>query len=192
MFTVFNGGKALGSKVRFSRFYIVMNIRVQDVDVDANVIYYKIAAAVKKAITSHKLGESGFKANLSGSYYNALDSVNDSFKMLEDAIASTGLNTPERKLLMIGINADSQSIYQEETNKYEVEGPKTLFDQTMYADWFVKLAQDHPLLCYIEDAFASGDIIGYQKILRRFKDTQVKIGIKEWFGSDIAGIQEFT
>ena len=58
-----------------------------------------------------------------------------------------------------------------------------MFDQTMLADWFVKMAQDHPLLTYIEDPFAEGDILGYQKILRRFKDTQVKIGVKNWFGS---------
>lgn len=192
MFTVFNGGKALGSKVKFSRFYIIMNIKVQDVELDANIVYYKIAAAIKKAITSHKAGEAGFKANASGSYFNALDSVNDSFKMLEDAISSTGLNTNERKVLQIGINADSQSSFIEESSKYDIEGPKNLFDQTMLADWFTKLAQDHPLLTYIEDPFAEGDVLGYQKVIRRFKGTQVKIGVKNWFGSDLAGIQEFT
>ena len=41
----------------------------------------------------------------------------------------------------------------------------------MLADWFVKMAQEHPLLTYIEDAFAEGDILGYQKMMRRFKDT---------------------
>ena len=107
MFTVFNGGKALGSKVKFARFYIIMNLKVGDVTVDANLLYYKIAAAIKKAITSHKLGEAGFKANVSGSYFNALDSVNDTFKLLEDAINSTGVNTNERKYFLIGINADS-------------------------------------------------------------------------------------
>lgn len=192
MFTVFNGGKALGSKVKFSRFYIIMNIKVQDVELDANIVYYKIAAAIKKAITSHKAGEAGFKANASGSYFNALDSVNDSFKMLEDAISSTGLNTNERKVLQIGINADSQTSFIEESSKYDIEGPKNLFDQTMLADWFTKLAQDHPLLTYIEDPFAEGDVLGYQKVIRRFKGTQVKIGVKNWFGSDLAGIQEFT
>lgn len=161
-------------------------------ELDANIVYYKIAAAIKKAITSHKAGEAGFKANASGSYFNALDSVNDSFKMLEDAISSTGLNTNERKVLQIGINADSQSSFIEESSKYDIEGPKNLFDQTMLADWFTKLAQDHPLLTYIEDPFAEGDVLGYQKVIRRFKGTQVKIGVKNWFGSDLAGIQEFT
>ena len=192
MFTVFNGGKALSSKVRFSRFYVIMNLKVQDVSVDANLLYYKLSAAIKKAITSHKLGEAGFKANVSGAYFNALDTVNDSFKLLEDAINSTGVNTNDRKYFTIGINADSQSSFIEDQNRYDIEGPKNLFDQTMLADWFVKLAQDHPLLAYIEDAFADGDILGYQKLIRRFKDTQVKIGVKNWFGSDLESVQEFT
>jgi len=46
----------------------------------------KISAAIKKAISSHKLGEAGFKPNVSGSYFNALENVNESFKIIEDAI----------------------------------------------------------------------------------------------------------
>ena len=107
MFTIFNGGKAMNSKVKFSRFYVIMNLKVQDVSVDANLLYYKLSAAIKKAITGHKLGEAGFKANVSGAYFNALDTINDSFKLLEDAINSTGVNTNERKYFTIGVNADS-------------------------------------------------------------------------------------
>ena len=161
MFTVFNGGKALGSKVKFARFYIIMNLKVQDINTDANLVYYKISAAIKKAITGHKLGENGFRANLSGSYFNALDTVNDSFKFLEDAINSCDVNTNERKVLTIGINAESQSNFIEEHGRYDIEGPKNLYDQTMLADYFVKMAQDHPLLTYIEDPFAEGDVLGY-------------------------------
>ena len=56
----------------------------------------------------------------------------------------------------------------QDQDRYDIEGPKNLFDQTMLADWFVKMAQDHPLLTYIEDAFAEGDVLGYQKMMRRF------------------------
>ena len=28
--------------------------------------------------------------------------------------------------------------------------------------------------------------------MRRFKETQVKIGVKNWFGSDLNAIQEWT
>ena len=36
MFTVFNGGKAMNSKVKFTRFYLILNLKVQDVEIDAN------------------------------------------------------------------------------------------------------------------------------------------------------------
>ena len=91
MFTVLNGGKAAGSKVRFSKFYLIMDVGVTD-KIDALEVYYKISTQIKKAISSHKLGEAGFKANQSGQYYNALDTINDSFKLLEDAIGLTGVN----------------------------------------------------------------------------------------------------
>ena len=106
MFTIFNGGKAIGSKVKFSRFYLIMNVKATDTQ-DALELYYKVAAAVKKAIEGHKLGPNAFKANTTGAYFNALDTVNDTFKLLEDVIATIGINTNERKYLTIGINADS-------------------------------------------------------------------------------------
>ena len=80
----------------------------------------------------------------------------------------------------------------EDQGRYDIEGPKNLFDQTMLADYFVKMAQDHPLLTYIEDPFAEGDVLGYQKILRRFQDTQVKVVVKNWFGSDLETMQDYT
>jgi len=42
MFTVLNGGKAAGSKVRFSKFYLIMDVGVTD-KIDALEVYYKIS-----------------------------------------------------------------------------------------------------------------------------------------------------
>jgi enolase len=43
MFEVLKGGKELGSKVKFSRFYLIINVAVQDADqVDVHEIYFKI------------------------------------------------------------------------------------------------------------------------------------------------------
>ena len=128
MFTVFNGGKALGSRVKFSRFYLILNIKAADRAIDALDLYYKVSAGVKKAIEGHKLGAAGFKANNTGAYFNALESVNDTFKVLEDVITATGVNTAERKYLTIGVNADSQSAYLQDQDRYDIEGPKNLFD----------------------------------------------------------------
>lgn len=41
MFTVFNGGKALGSKVKFSKFYLILDIQPGD-DINAIEAYLKI------------------------------------------------------------------------------------------------------------------------------------------------------
>lgn len=41
MFTVLNGGKALGSKVKFSKFFIIIDVTPND-EVDPMEIYLKI------------------------------------------------------------------------------------------------------------------------------------------------------
>lgn len=47
MFTVFNGGKSTGSKVKFRRFYLIMDLEPKDVEIiDAQLVYYKFSAAV--------------------------------------------------------------------------------------------------------------------------------------------------
>ena len=53
---------------------------------------------------------------------------------------------------------DANSFFIEEQNKYEVEGPKNLFDQQMLVDWIAKIVKDHPLVTYIEDPVADNDI----------------------------------
>jgi hypothetical protein len=42
---------------------------------------------IKKSITSHRLGENGFKPTPAGSWFNAHDNHNETFKLLEDAIS---------------------------------------------------------------------------------------------------------
>ena len=81
---------------------------------------------------------------------------------------------------------DSQSSYMADQERYDIEGPKNLFDSQQLIDWLFKMASDHPLLTYIEDAMASGDIQGYKKLLEKFKgSSKVKIGVKNWFESDL-------
>ena len=62
---------------------------------DAQLIYYKIAAAIKKGVASHKLGEAGFKVTPQGTYWNAHENHNETFKLIEDAIASVGVNVSQ-------------------------------------------------------------------------------------------------
>lgn len=70
------------------------------------------------------MGLAGFKRGVDGSLFNAYDTINESFKLLEDAINSVNVNTDEKKFLKIGINTDAQNWFVDDLNKYEWE-PKT-------------------------------------------------------------------
>ena len=52
IFSLFNGGKAIGSKVKIAKFYLIMNFTLEDLraNKDALAIYYKVAAAIKKGV----------------------------------------------------------------------------------------------------------------------------------------------
>ena len=83
---------------------------------------------MEKSIAATKQGLSGFKRQADGSFFNAFDNVNDSFKFMEDVINQMGINTPESKKLKIGLNTDASSWYLEDLTKYEYDGPKMQFD----------------------------------------------------------------
>ena len=87
MINVLNGGKELGSKVKFSKFYVIFDINPEDSkNVDIHEAYIKLCAAIEKAISSTKGGLAAFKRQADGSFYNAYDNINECFKMLEEAI----------------------------------------------------------------------------------------------------------
>lgn len=45
MFSLFNGGKAAGSKVKFAKFYLIMTYELEDLEAgrDALMIYYRFS-----------------------------------------------------------------------------------------------------------------------------------------------------
>lgn len=179
IFNVLNGGKALSSKVKFSKFYLILDISPED-ELDPIEVYLKVQAQLKKQVQTHKLGENGFKPGVDGAYYNALENVNESFKFIEDAIAAVQVNTDKRKVLKYGINPDIESSFLRDQNKYDIEGPKNLFDTDQVIEWLVKTCNEHPLIEYLEDPIVEGDPAAYQRILKRFREAvpRVKIGIK--------------
>jgi hypothetical protein len=109
MFTLFNGGKALASKVKFRRFYLIMNLKAEDTErIDALQLYYKVHSAIKKSLSTGKAGEAAFKPTPKGDYaFCAHDSHNDTLKVIEDAISQAGCNTEDRKILTIGLQMDA-------------------------------------------------------------------------------------
>lgn len=52
----------------------------------------KFSAALKKAVSSGKVGESAFKPNEEGCYFNAFPSIAETLKQIEDAIVASGAN----------------------------------------------------------------------------------------------------
>ena len=43
-------------------------------------------------VSAHKLGENAFKPTTVGSYFNAHENHNETFKIIEDAISQSGAN----------------------------------------------------------------------------------------------------
>jgi len=55
MFEVLRGGKDAGSKVKFSKFYLILNVGIDHIsDIDIHEVYFKICSAIDKAITGTK------------------------------------------------------------------------------------------------------------------------------------------
>jgi len=100
--TVLNGGKGVNSTVKFSKFYLLIDAYAQGSGkLDPLCIpsfYQKFLVAIKKAITSTKQGEAGFKQGIEGCFFNANATIVESFKMMEDAIALSGANDEGRRL----------------------------------------------------------------------------------------------
>lgn len=82
----------VSSKVKFSKFYLILDVTPEDNDIDAFEVYLKIQGQLRKQVQAHKLGENGFKPGVDGSYFNAFENVNESFKFIEDAIAAVQVN----------------------------------------------------------------------------------------------------
>jgi hypothetical protein len=96
--------------------------------------------------------------------------------------------------LKLGVNPDIESVFLRDQNKYDLEGPKNLFDTDQLIEWLVKMCNEHPLLEYLEDPLVDGDPAAYQRLLKRFKDAapRVKIGIKQWFKSSLEVVKTVT
>jgi len=86
LINLLNGGKAIGSAVKFTKFYLI-------IDADANprvnvpACYVKFVQSLRKSMQTTKGGEAAFKLSPEGSYFNAFASISDSFKAVEEAIS---------------------------------------------------------------------------------------------------------
>lgn len=192
MFSLLNGGKAVSSKVKFSKIYLILGAVPHD-GTEFLENFAKVRKDITTAITSSKQGVAGFKVGPDGIYFNACENLNESLKFLEDAIANLGDN-PDLQKASIGVNCDSESFYLAEQEKYDMEGPKNLFEAEQMADWYVKLLTDHPLINYIEDPFA--EIKGYQLLPEKLEAAElgrkIHIGLKTFYKGSIDTLKEHT
>jgi len=161
--------------------------------VDVQEVYFKICAFIDKTLSATKAGIAAFKKGADGTLFNAFENINESFKLLEDAINHADVNTEEVKVLKIGVNTDAQNWFLDDQNRYEWE-PKAQYDTAQLIEFYEKMINDHPLLEYIEDGFADKDIQGYKKCIEKFTTElpQVQIGVNTLFESDIERIRLFT
>ena len=142
-----------------------------------------------------KQGLAAFKRGVDGAFFNAYDNINECFKVLEDAIAATGANTDQKKHLKIGINTDATSWFIEDANKYEWDGPKVQYDEDQLIDFYEKILNDHPLVEYIEDAFAATHIQAYKKFQAKLRETKPGVMVASGhvlMKTDIEVIKEYT
>ena len=108
MFTVFTGGSALSTKVKFTKVYAIIDALPKDSIYD---IYLKLKKAILDGIKATKAGEAGFSLGEHGSYLLAFDSNAEVFKFMNDAISATGVNDEEQKRITFGIGFDSADYF---------------------------------------------------------------------------------
>ena len=89
LMTIFTGGKAGGSQVKFSKFYLIVDGHVNP-DMNIVAVFKAFVSALKSKFTTGKGGDSAFKTLQDGSFFNAYASVNDTLKFIEEAIIISG------------------------------------------------------------------------------------------------------
>lgn len=72
------------------------------------------------------------------------------------------LQNEQKKILQIGLQFDADQYLIPEQGKYDIDGPKNLYDSKMMIDWHLKVIQEHPLVTYLEDGIRTSDNAGWQ------------------------------
>ena len=91
MINLMAGGKAAGSAVRYSRFYLIID-PYANLEINIPATLLKFLTELKKKFAVGKGGEAAFKILPDGSFFNAYANAIDTFKNIEEAIAASGAN----------------------------------------------------------------------------------------------------
>jgi len=172
-FILFKTGKEMNSKTKFENWILFVDNSSKLSSSELKEILSKIYEAIRKFLTAGKAGEGGMKLNEENSYYPPTDTMNDIIKLLENIINETGANDK----LYFGIDCNANNFYNESNNTYEMDGFKKPPETEELINFYVKLCQDHPLLKYLEDPLGDGDLMGWKKMLDKFKEEKPEVKI---------------
>lgn len=157
MINCLQGGKAIGSKCKVFKYYLVAR-QVADPS-----LLQAALQGVRKAIVGGKGGEAALKVSPDGTFICPLDTIADNLKIMEEAIAGCG----GKDQLGIGLSWAADSLFVPETKKYELENPKTPFDNDQMIDYLFKMLQEKPSILYLEDPLASSEKAAWRKLIVR-------------------------
>ena len=108
MINCLQGGKAIGSKCKAFKYYLVAN-KVTDPGLLQTVLQ-----TVRKSIVSGKGGEAALKYSPDCTFICPADTILDNLKIVEDAIVSNG----GKESLGIGISWQADTLFAADTKKY--------------------------------------------------------------------------
>lgn len=157
-------GKTVGSKVKFSSFYVYETDPTRLQGYALYEAYKKIYENCKRSVSSGKGGEAAVKLHANGFVPNG-DSLMDSLKLIEDSVTSAGFVLGED--FCIGIDCNAEEFYLREANKYEMDGFKVPPDAMGLLEFYVKLLTEKPYIRLLEDPFVLEDRAAWKMLLER-------------------------
>ena len=155
MINCLHGGKAIGSKCKVFKYYIVAKNVVDP------TLLQSALQGVRKAIVSGKGGEAALKLSPDGTFVCPLDTIADNLKIVQEAIAGCG----GKEHLGVGLSWAADTLFTPETKKYQLQNPKTPFDNDQMIDYIFKMLQEKPSIVYLEDPLASSQKAAWKKLI---------------------------
>ena len=177
-FCVFKTGKNANSKIKYERFFIMINGEAYNKSNNSEKkkilieLYPKMFEIIKKALTSGKGGENGMKPNNEGSFTPPSDKYEDVLKLMEGFIKDINTAMNNQNMVTLGIDFNADNFYNSADTSYEPEGVKKPVDNIQLIDLYIKLISDHPSLTYLEQPISNEDEEGWDLILEKFKEKQ--------------------
>ena len=110
MINCLHGGKAIGSKCKVFKYYLIGE------NVKDPWLIQSVLQAVRKSIVSGKGGEAALKFSPDGTFICPVDTIMDNLKIVEDAINASNA----KDQFSIGLSWQADTLFSADTKKYEL------------------------------------------------------------------------